>query len=259
MPACRPSARSVCENIPIVLCGNKVDVKNRQVGGAGEWGLVGCCSTSQVGQWLPEAWPASLYSMQLGGSWWQDAAAVKRGAGPAVIAERRLPCTAFTCSHACAPPHPIAAPQVKPKQVTFHRKKNLQYHEISAKSNYNYGAKWASSAVSVTLCHDAVLPLLKQPPPALNASAAAAGAHVAMPAHSPCHAPRLCPNAAAPACCIAEKPFLYLARKLVGDPNLHFVEQVRGAGDGWGCLAPGGNIEALAGSAGCAVACDACA
>ncbi|PRW60009.1 GTP-binding nuclear Ran [Chlorella sorokiniana] len=70
----------VCENIPIVLCGNKVDVKNRQV---------------------------------------------------------------------------------KPKQVTFHRKKNLQYHEISAKSNYNY-----------------------------------------------------------------EKPFLYLARKLVGDPNLHFVEQV---------------------------------
>ena len=53
-PALPPS---VCENIPIVLCGNKVDVKNRQV---------------------------------------------------------------------------------KPKQVTFHRKKNLQYHEISAKSNYNY-------------------------------------------------------------------------------------------------------------------------
>lgn len=52
-----PAPCSVCENIPIVLCGNKVDVKNRQV---------------------------------------------------------------------------------KPKQVTFHRKKNLQYHEISAKSNYNY-------------------------------------------------------------------------------------------------------------------------
>lgn len=48
---------SVCENIPIVLCGNKVDVKNRQV---------------------------------------------------------------------------------KAKQVTFHRKKNLQYYEISAKSNYNF-------------------------------------------------------------------------------------------------------------------------
>ncbi|KAL9673349.1 hypothetical protein QQ045_029605 [Rhodiola kirilowii] len=68
----------VCENIPIVLCGNKVDVKNRQV---------------------------------------------------------------------------------KAKQVTFHRKKNLQYYEISAKSNYNF-----------------------------------------------------------------EKPFLYLTRKLAGDPNLHFVE-----------------------------------
>ncbi|KAA3476944.1 GTP-binding nuclear protein Ran1B-like [Gossypium australe] len=47
----------VCENIPIVLCGNKVDVKNRQV---------------------------------------------------------------------------------KAKQVTFHRKKNLQFYEISAKSNYNF-------------------------------------------------------------------------------------------------------------------------
>ncbi|KAJ6837873.1 GTP-binding nuclear protein Ran1B [Iris pallida] len=43
--------------------------------------------------------------------------------------------------------------------VTFHRKKNLQYYEISAKSNYNF-----------------------------------------------------------------EKPFLYLARKLAGDVNLHFVE-----------------------------------
>ncbi|KAG2590040.1 hypothetical protein PVAP13_5NG314273, partial [Panicum virgatum] len=68
----------VCENIPIVLCGNKVDAKNRQV---------------------------------------------------------------------------------KAKQVTFHRKKSLQYYEVSAKSNYNF-----------------------------------------------------------------EKPFLYLAKKLVGDDNLHFVE-----------------------------------
>merc|ERR1719321_2421824 len=70
----------VCENIPVVLCGNKVDVKTRQI---------------------------------------------------------------------------------KAKQVTYHRKKNLQYHEISAKSNYNY-----------------------------------------------------------------EKPFLYLARKLMEDDKLNFVEQV---------------------------------
>lgn len=27
---------------------------------------------------------------------------------------------------------------MKAKQVTFHRKKNLQYYEISAKSNYNF-------------------------------------------------------------------------------------------------------------------------
>jgi len=47
----------VCENIPIVLCGNKVDIKDRKV---------------------------------------------------------------------------------RPKQITFHRKKNLQYYDISAKSNYNF-------------------------------------------------------------------------------------------------------------------------
>ncbi|KAI8053942.1 ras family-domain-containing protein [Syncephalis plumigaleata] len=67
----------VCENIPIVLCGNKVDVKERKV---------------------------------------------------------------------------------KAKAITFHRKKNLQYYDISAKSNYNF-----------------------------------------------------------------EKPFLWLARKLVGNPTLEFV------------------------------------
>ncbi|KAA0192739.1 GTP-binding nuclear protein [Fasciolopsis buskii] len=49
--------------------------------------------------------------------------------------------------------------KVKAKSITFHRKKNLQYYDISAKSNYNF-----------------------------------------------------------------EKPFLWLARKLVGDPNLEFVE-----------------------------------
>ncbi|KAL1918220.1 uncharacterized protein VTP21DRAFT_3486 [Calcarisporiella thermophila] len=67
----------VCENIPIVLCGNKVDIKERKV---------------------------------------------------------------------------------KAKTITFHRKKNLQYYDISAKSNYNF-----------------------------------------------------------------EKPFLWLARKLVGNPSLDFV------------------------------------
>jgi len=68
----------VCENIPIVICGNKVDIKDRKV---------------------------------------------------------------------------------KPKTITFHRKKNLQYYDISARSNYNF-----------------------------------------------------------------EKPFLYLARKLVGNQSLSFIE-----------------------------------
>merc|ERR1711881_58960 len=49
--------------------------------------------------------------------------------------------------------------KVKAKSIVFHRKKNLQYYDISAKSNYNF-----------------------------------------------------------------EKPFLWLARKLIGDPNLEFVE-----------------------------------
>jgi GTP-binding nuclear protein Ran len=50
--------------------------------------------------------------------------------------------------------------KVKAKQITFHRKKNLQYYDISAKSNYNF-----------------------------------------------------------------EKPFLWLARKLSGNPNLEFVAE----------------------------------
>lgn len=49
--------------------------------------------------------------------------------------------------------------KVKPKEIQFHRKKNLQYYDISAKSNYNF-----------------------------------------------------------------EKPFLYITRKLTGDPNCVFVE-----------------------------------
>lgn len=48
--------------------------------------------------------------------------------------------------------------KVKPKSITFHRKKNLQYYDISAKSNYNF-----------------------------------------------------------------EKPFVWLARKLTGNPNLELV------------------------------------
>ena len=55
--------------------------------------------------------------------------------------------------------HLISASFLQAKQITFHRKKNLQYYDISAKSNYQF-----------------------------------------------------------------EKPFLWLARKLVGDNDLKFVE-----------------------------------
>jgi len=75
----------VCENIPIVLCGNKVDVKDRKV---------------------------------------------------------------------------------KPKQVIFHRKKNLQYYEISAKSNYNYEKPFLWLARKLLKQDDLVLveaPALKPP------------------------------------------------------------------------------------------------
>ena len=51
--------------------------------------------------------------------------------------------------------------KVKPKDITFHRKKNLQYYDISAKSNYNF-----------------------------------------------------------------EKPFLYICRKLTGNAECKFVEEV---------------------------------
>ncbi|CAE6409158.1 unnamed protein product [Rhizoctonia solani] len=64
----------VCENIPLVLCGNKVDVK------------------------------ASLFGVCVA-------------------------MTGLTC---------LQERKVKTGAVTFHRKKNLQYFEISAKSNYNF-------------------------------------------------------------------------------------------------------------------------
>ena len=59
-----------------------------------------------------------------------------------------------------------------------------------------------------------------------------------MPYPSTLHPPLYNPaTPARSAARLAEKPFLYLARKLVGDPNLHFVEQVRccGGGPGAGC------------------------
>jgi len=51
--------------------------------------------------------------------------------------------------------------KVLPKQISFHRKKNMQYYDMSAKSNYNF-----------------------------------------------------------------EKPFLYLCKKLLNDPDVNFIAQI---------------------------------
>jgi len=40
--------------------------------------------------------------------------------------------------------------KVKPKQITFHRKKNLQYYDISAKTNYNFEKPFLFLARKVT-------------------------------------------------------------------------------------------------------------
>ena len=40
--------------------------------------------------------------------------------------------------------------KVKPKQIIFHRKKNLQYYDISAKTNYNYEKPFLYLARKVT-------------------------------------------------------------------------------------------------------------
>ncbi|PRP79850.1 putative GTP-binding nuclear protein RAN1 [Planoprotostelium fungivorum] len=51
--------------------------------------------------------------------------------------------------------------KVKPKQITFHRKKNLQYYDISAKSNYNFEKPFLYLARKLT--GDASLELVAAP------------------------------------------------------------------------------------------------
>jgi len=80
VPAWHKDLIRVCENIPIVLCGNKVDVKERKV---------------------------------------------------------------------------------KAKSITFHRKKNLQYYDISAKSNYNFEKPFLWLARK--LCGEAELEFVEMP------------------------------------------------------------------------------------------------
>ncbi|PRP85257.1 RAN, member RAS oncogene family-like [Planoprotostelium fungivorum] len=51
--------------------------------------------------------------------------------------------------------------KVKPKMITFHRKKNLQYYDISAKSNYNYEKPFLYLARKLT--GDTTLELTAEP------------------------------------------------------------------------------------------------
>ncbi|KAL0231587.1 hypothetical protein GEMRC1_010991 [Eukaryota sp. GEM-RC1] len=80
------------------------------------------------------------------GTWYRDLVRVTSDAIPIVL-------TGNKCD--------VKDRRVKAKQITFHRRRNLQYFDISAKSNYNF-----------------------------------------------------------------EKPFLYIMRKLTGDPQLHLTAEV---------------------------------
>ena len=51
--------------------------------------------------------------------------------------------------------------KVKAKQITFHRKKNLQYYDISAKSNYNFEKPFLWLARK--LCGDNALHFVEAP------------------------------------------------------------------------------------------------
>ncbi|PKI66721.1 hypothetical protein CRG98_012916 [Punica granatum] len=148
----------VWENIPIVLCGNKVDVKNRQVKAKQvtfhRKKNLQCYEISARRNYNFEK-PFVYLARKLAGDpnlhLVEEVAVVP----PEMCIRDGIPIVL------CGNKVDVKNRQVKAKQVTFHRKKNLQCYEISAKRNYNF-----------------------------------------------------------------EKPFVYLARKLAGDPNLHLVEEV---------------------------------
>eukprot|EP00966_Prymnesium_polylepis_P230184 5326287-Prymnesium_polylepis.1 len=111
----------VCETIPIVLVGNKVDVKERKVP---RRHLRALCATIA---W----WHNRMLARSRGGAiaW----VACSHG-GHGTITLHIMAAFDRAATHTARP----ARAQVKAKQITFHRKKNLQYYDISAKSNYNF-------------------------------------------------------------------------------------------------------------------------
>lgn len=69
--------------------------------------------------------------------------------------------------------------KVKAKQITFHRKKNLQYYDISAKSNYNFEKPFLWLARKLVGCARPHRPCRLKPhaPPQAARAASAAGCH----------------------------------------------------------------------------------
>ena len=57
---------------------------------------------------------------------------------------------------------------MKPKNITFHRKKNLQYYEISAKTEYNFDKPFLYLARKLTKLID--LNFIETPSPVVEAA-----------------------------------------------------------------------------------------
>jgi hypothetical protein len=104
-------------------------------------------------------------------------------------------------------------------QVTFHRKKNLQYHEISAKSNYNYEKPFLYLARKLVGCASLLEPLHCSDMTSLALSVCSTML-------------LLCRACCREQCSVCARGFssLCTAPHLVPlcrrDQNLHFVEQV---------------------------------
>lgn len=111
----------VCESIPIVLCGNKVDVKVS----IAPFFATRCLLSVPLAEGLPTS-PRRRVTPATNGL-------------PSRPHPFSLYATALVLEHAAdALSTTLQERKVKTGAVTFHRKKNLQYFEISAKSNYNF-------------------------------------------------------------------------------------------------------------------------
>lgn len=127
----------VCETIPIVLCGNKVDLSDRNMSP---------CTTHSSTPLLVqlEAFRVVRAGSLRPPSWKVNASgfAVLRGlacmACDAVVAVLGVRVCVCLCVDAWCVQVDVKDRKVKTKSINFHRRKNLQYYEISARSNYQF-------------------------------------------------------------------------------------------------------------------------